>query len=382
MADLTTNYLGLKLNSPLIAAPASITGTVDRMKRCEENGIGAVVVKSLFENKLTRRAPAPRFKLLHHQLGRRKVFSLYSYEQASKFNLNRYAQEIERARKELNIPVIGSINCLTDRGWVSYAKALENSGADAIELNLSCPHSSVAFRGEEVEKRIVSITELVRKNVKLPIVPKLTPQLTSPLEVAKSLERVGASAIVIFNRFTGLDVDIETRRPVMHGTYAGYGGPWAITYGLRWASRIYREVKIPLSASGGVSSSEDVVKYILCGAQTVQICTAIIMDGYRIIKKLNKGLEKYLDEKGYRNFDDLRGQATKNILTEEEVDRRQSRVAQIDMSECTGCAICQRVCIYLAVDRKGDEYSITSACEGCGLCLELCPSKAIRMVKR
>ena len=193
MVNLDTVYLGLKLKSPVIAGSAGITETVERMKKAEDNGAGAVVMKSLFEDKISRISPTPRFKLVRHREGLRNnksknSFSLYSYEQGSEWGLERYSEELHRAKKELDIPIIASINCISKKGWVSYAKRLEKAGADALEINLSCPHGSIIFRGKEVEKSILDTVRLVRENVSLPIIAKISSQLTSPVQIIKEIE--------------------------------------------------------------------------------------------------------------------------------------------------------------------------------------------------
>ncbi len=382
MVDLHTKYVGLDLRSPIIAASSGITETVERMKRAEDRGIGAVVMKTLFEKEVTRIAPSPRFKVIHHNLGMDKTFSLYSYEQASEWGPERYGDEIVKAKKEISIPVIASINCVTDEGWVNYAKKMEEAGADALELNVSCPHSSITFSGDEVEKRILDIVKKVKSNVSLPVIPKLSPQLTTPLHMVKNLERIGINGIVLFNRLTGLEIDIEKEEPIMHKGYAGHGGPWAIQYALRWISEISHHVKIDISGSGGVGSGEDVVKYILCGATTIQVCTAIVMRGYEIITQFNKELGKFMTQKGYTEIEDFRGKVTKKILGTEEIDRVHRVKAWIDKDRCSGCSLCCKVCIYSAVKPEEGKYRILEICDGCGLCVEVCPKGAIRMVKK
>jgi dihydroorotate dehydrogenase (fumarate) len=380
MIDLTTNYVGLKLRNPIIAAPAGTTGTVERMKKAEDKGVGAVVVKTLFEEEVTRISPTPRFKIIRHNLANYRNFSLYSYEQASEYGPEEYAEEIARAKRELEIPVIASISCSTEEGWVSYAKLVEEAGASALELNLSCPHGPIIMSDRDVIGEMVDTTKLVGQNTSLPLIPKQTPQSTNPLAVSKSLEAAGASAVVIFNRLTGLEIDTELEEPVMHKGYAGHGGPWAIQYPLRWISAISPVLSIPISGSGGVSSGNDVVKYLLAGATTVQICTAIIMRGYEVIEKFNCELTQWMERKGYETIDEFRGSVCNRILGLREVDRRHTRRASINADRCTSCGICARVCIYQAPRKDEQAYYISDKCDGCGLCVELCPQKAIEMI--
>jgi dihydroorotate dehydrogenase (fumarate) len=337
-------------------------------------------MKSLFAEEVARTAPSPRFHIIHQRLGSQRSFSLYSYEQASEFGPERYAEEVSRAKSTLRIPVIASINCLTDEQWISYAILMEHAGADAVELNLSCPHGPHLMSGRDVPREMVETTRLVKENISIPVIPKLTPQMTDPLSISILLERAGADGLVIFNRATGLDVDIDTERPIMHGAYAGHGGPWAIHYSLRWISGISPHINTPISASGGVTTWEDVVKYLLVGANNVQVCTAIVLQGYDVIEQLNGGLHRYMEHKGYATLADLRGNATKSILGLYDVDRRHLVTAEVS-DTCTGCDLCRRVCIYDAVG-EGTPYAINSRCDGCGLCAQVCPSGSISMVPK
>ncbi len=333
MADLTTKFVGLILDSPIIVASAGITETVERMKKCQDYGAGAVVMKSYFEEAISRKSPTPRFKIIRHNLLKEKTFTLFSYEQASEWDINRYAEEVKKAKSCLSIKIIPSINCTTDEGWYESAKILESAGADAIELNTSCPHGSITFRGKAVEETIFNSVRIVRSAVSIPIIAKLSPMLTSPIGVVKELEKIGVDGVTIFNRMTALEIDIEAEAPVMHGGYAGHGGPWAIQYPLRWISEIRPKTSLDISGSGGVSNWQDVVKYILAGANTVQVCTAIIMNGYEIISELLDGLKKYMDKKGYRSVDDFRGKVCSKILGTHDIDRRRKAIAHINYND-------------------------------------------------
>ncbi len=333
MADLTTKFAKMTLKSPIIIASAGITETVERMEKCQQYGASAVVMKSYFEEEISRRSPTPRFKIIKHDLGRNKTWTLFSYEQASEWDIYRYAQEVTKAKSKLDIKIIPSINCTTDQGWIESAKILESAGADAIELNTSCPHGSITFRGKAVEETIFNSVRLVRNAVSIPIIAKISPMLTSPIGVVKELENIGVDAVTIFNRMTALEIDIEEEKPIMHGGYAGHGGPWAIQYPLRWISEIRPKSNVDISGSGGVCDWRDVVKYILAGANTVQVCTAVIINGYEIIADLHKGLSEYMDRKGYKVIDDFRGKIATRVLGTYDINRRKKAIAHINYED-------------------------------------------------
>lgn len=375
--DLRTDYAGLDLKNPLIVSPAGISETVKRMKKAEAAGCGAIVVKTLFEDEITRRSPTPRFKVLGKRPGVEEYFVLYSYEQASPFGPDRYAREIEKAKREVSVPVIASIGCMTEKGWLRYATLVEEAGADAVELNVSCPHARSILSEADVSGGMCRATELVKETVPIPVIPKMTPQTASPVNVALQLEKSGADAIVMFNRFTGLEIDLDTEAPVMHGTFAGHGGPWAIHYLLRWLVATSPGLGIPISASSGIWTGLDAAKAILAGATTTQVCTAIVVGGYGKISSILDGLKDFMEAKGYSSPADFRGKTCGKILSTDEVDRRRVVTAEIDPGLCTSCGICERVCIYDAVSHKGNMFRIGKSCQGCGLCVELCPAGAI-----
>jgi len=382
MPSLETTYVGLKLRSPVVVASSGLSEKVVHMKMAEEQGAGAIVMKSLFEKEITRIAPTPRFAVLRHDLRNNKTFTFYSYEQASVWGPERYAEEVAAAREEIGIPVIPSINCCTDEGWARYSRMMEAAGAPAIELNLSCPHSSITFSGGEVVKNMLRTVEIVRAEVSVPIVAKLSGQLTTPVSVVKEVERLGADGVVMFNRFTGLDIDIEAERPIMHGGYAGHGGPWAMLYPLRWVSEISPQTRLPISATSGVATADDVVKYLLAGANNVQVCTAIYLAGFEVIRSLNDGLLAWMERKGYERIDDFRGKVSGGkILGTEQVRREHHMVAQVDADRCVGCGMCRRVCLYFAPEIAEGKAMITQRCDGCGLCVYVCPKSAISMVE-
>ena len=335
--DVSTRYVGVHLKSPIIIASSGLTETVERMAKAQEAGAGAVVMKSLFEEEVCREAPTPRYKLIQHDSEGRETFTFFSYEQASEWGPERYAEEVIRAKKELSIKIIPSLNCLKVETWAEWAKVMEGAGADIIELNTSCPHGSITFRGRRVEETIADVVTAVKKAVKVPVVAKISPMLTSPMALVKMLADAGVEGVTIFNRMTALDIDTETEKPILHGGYAGHGGPWAILYPLRWITAIRPEVKIDISGSGGVTSGEDVVKYLLAGANAVQVCTAVYLNGFGVITKIIDELKAWMEKKGYSKLDDFRSHVIGRIVGTNDVDRRHLFRADISRDLVAPC---------------------------------------------
>ncbi len=383
MPELTTTLAGVKLANPIVAAAAGITENADRLKRCEDAGCGAAVIKSYFEYEPARHSPTPRFRVIRHSLGKHRAFTLYSYEQANVAGLDEFCEEIARAKESCDMPIFASLNCNTDERWAEGARGAAQAGADAIELNVSCPHGTHMMAHLAMGEVMAHVVEVTSSACDLPVIPKVTPQLDNPAGVVRHLAENGADGVVMFNRFTGLDIDLEAEAPIMHGSYAGHGGPWALQYVLRWISEASPGLSIPIAASGGVATGDDVVKLLLVGATTVETCTAIVMEGYEVVGKLLAGLERFMEEKGYDTLDEFRGKACERIIGNDDVDRLGRRYAAIDADECVNCGLCERVCIYDAPREVGNHREIDpEACDGCGLCAELCPKSCIEMVDR
>ena len=378
--DLSVRFAEMELENPLVVSPAGITGTVERVRKAEHAGCGAAVMKTLFEDEVTRSSPTPRFRVITRREGSPPSFVLYSFEQASPFGPERYCEELRAAKDRTNIPVIASIGCMRDESWKGYAAMVERAGADAVELNVSCPHGRALLQGADMAEEMCRVTQLVSEEVSIPVIPKMTPQLSSPTDAALRLERSGADGVVMFNRFTGLDIDLENRRPIMHGSFAGHGGPWSLYYVLRWIIATSPRLSIPIAASGGIWSGEDVAKAICCGAAVTQVCSSIVVNGYGRISSILGQLEEVLDRMGAHSISEISGCACGKVLSIDQVDRRRRFSARVDPSKCTGCRICERVCIYDAVSLGPDGTAqIGDSCDGCGLCAELCPSEAISL---
>ena len=381
MPDLSVQCCGLTLRNPIVAAAAGTTETADRLKRCEDAGCGAAIIKSYFQYEPARHSPTPRFSIIRDKLGRDRSFALYSFEQANVYGLDEFAGQIALAKQSCEMPIIASLNCNTEERWHESAKLVEQAGADAIELNVSCPHGTHIMSHADMMAEMTRALRAVKDSVSIPAIPKMSPQLSQPGAVAQAMAEAGADALTLFNRFTGLDIDLETEEPIMHGGYAGHGGPWSIHYTLRWISDISPTLPVPILASGGVSDGSDVAKLILAGATLVQTCTAIVMEGYGVVGKLLSGLRDFMDQKGYATLAEFRGNACGRIKGNDDIDRVKRMVAQIDEQKCLNCGLCGRVCIYDAPVAGKHAFSIPAeACDGCGLCPQLCPASAITMV--
>ena len=383
MKRLETEYGGLNLRSPIILASAGITKSYENVRKADKYGVGAVVLKTKFQEPLMALNPTPRFIIIKRGGKDYSSTTNLSYEQGYEHSIDDYCEEIRSCKTDFETKIIASIGCSTADYWEKWAKMVEAAGADAVEMNLSCPHSDyVMGKLGQINDFVSDMVPVVRKAVSIPVYTKLTPQIENPIITSKIMEQYGSCGVTAFSRCLGMDIDIDSQVPVLHGGYGGHGGPWAIHYALRWISEMFTQLKIPISGCGGVVEWQDIVKYILSGATTVQVCFLIYAYGYSIIEKLNNGLLQYLDKHGYGSVNDFRGNVVPKIKGLPQVDRAKTLTARVDPKICTGCGRCSDICIYDGIDFADKKAAVNKKCDGCGLCPYFCPSKAISMVKK
>jgi len=320
--SLRTSFIGLTLQSPVLVASGPASHDVNQIRLAEEQGAGAVVLKTACSDKYEhmRYWPRPRYKLLDWDKqigGRSKVFSLYSYEQGYSGSLGDYWQFIRACKAHASIPIIGSIFADDARDWQAMAVRVEQSGADAIELDISSPHRPGSL---EFQTTFIAAIEAAVKAVKIPVLVKLAPGPDVVHECVAAQES-GASAVTLCNRLRGIDVDIESQKPILHGYFAGIGGPWAKYYTFRHVVEAAQAIKIPISGTGGTMSGEDVIKYVLLGATTVQILSVILVNGWESIARINEEIEEYLQRKQIKSLDRIRGKAIEAMTHPDEIAR-------------------------------------------------------------
>jgi len=302
--DLSTRYLGLPLRNPLVASASPLSNTLDGVRRLAGAGVGAVVLFSLFEEQLRREADR-NARLA--DAGADSFAESLSYFPAGAdedTGPRRYLSLLERAAGAVDIPVIGSLNGVTHSGWTSYARAIQDAGAAAIELNIYYVAGDPGMTGREVEQRHVDILCQVKDAVTVPVAVKLGPQFSSPGEIALRLDEAGADGLVLFNRFLQPDIDTETLA-VVPGVELSI--PAEARLPRTWISLLCRQVRASLAATSGVEGPADVVKYLLAGADVVMTASALIRHGPQHAAVLLEGLSEWMARKGYTSVGELRG---------------------------------------------------------------------------
>jgi dihydroorotate dehydrogenase (fumarate) len=302
--DLSTSYLGLALRNPLVASASPLSNSADGVRRLADAGVGAVVLYSLFEEQLRREA-AENARLA--EAGTEVFAEALSYFPAaadSDPGPHRYLSLLERAAAAVDVPVIGSLNGVTPGGWTSYARAIQDAGAAAIELNIYYIPGDPRTTGREVEQRHVDILCRVKDAVTVPVAVKLSPYFSSAGEMALRLDEAGADGLVLFNRFLQPDIDPETLAVV---PAVDLSSPAEARVPRTWISILCQRVRASLAATTGVEGPADVAKYLLAGADVVMTASSLIRHGPGHATVLLDGLADWMARKGYASVDDVRG---------------------------------------------------------------------------
>lgn len=306
MADLTTRYMGLSLRNPLIAGSSGLTASIDNIVELEKAGVGAVVLKSLFEEQIAIEANASLKKAEKNDLiytGKSEALD-YIDLKIREETLSGYLNLIREAKDRTVMPVIASINCVTGSDWVTFAAEVEKAGADALELNIAIMHASQEAGSEEVEARYFEIVSKVLSAVKIPVAVKISPYFTNLARMVIKLSETGIKGIVMFNRFYSPDIDINTLTEKSTGTLSN---PSEAANVLRWMTILAGQTNCDLAASTGIHDGTAMIKQLLAGASAVQVVSTIYRNGIDIISSMTDDLESYMDKNRYNYIDQLKG---------------------------------------------------------------------------
>ncbi len=302
MASLMTEYLGLKLKSPVIVSAGPATQDMDSLKKCEEAGAGAVVLKSIFEEQIENDV-LEDFNVNEEFLTHSTAESVYK-ERSRDFYIDKYMKLLMKAKKELSIPVIASICCKSPDNWAEYAKRFIACGADAIELNYYPIASDASVSGAIVDKNFEQFAKFARRTIKCPLSLKIGYKYSSIANNIRILDREGIDSVVLFNRFFRPDIDINTLE-FKSGIVTS--SPYEYGESLRWIGLMSGEVKLDLAGNTGIHSGETAIKMLLAGAKAVEICSVIIEDGFSAISKMNNEISSWMDEKKFATIDSFCG---------------------------------------------------------------------------
>ena len=300
---LSIDYLGLELKHPVIAGASPLGKDLDGLRRLEDGGAAAVVLPSLFEEEILREVQA---RQALESVGESFAEALSYLPEPLGYHVgpDRYLELVRRAKVSLSIPVIGSLNGATAGGWTSYARKIQDAGADAIELNVFFLPTGGAETGAQVDERTLDIVRAVAAEVTIPVAVKLSPFYSSVANLAHQLEGAGAAGLVLFNRFYQPDIDVENLDVVPN---LRLSTPDELRLRLRWLAILSGQVKLSLAATGGAHAATDVVKAVMAGASAVQMASALLIHGPEHLRRTVEAVEFWLKEHDYESLRQMRG---------------------------------------------------------------------------
>ena len=309
MADLSTTYMGIKLKNPVILGASNLVSKPETIKQIENAGIGAIVYRSLFEEQIQLENLQMDEDLSEYE--NRNAEMTRIFPDIEHGGPKEHLYNLEKLKKSVDVPVFASLNAIYEPTWVEYAKELEKTGVDGLELNLYAVPGYFEVTGQSVEDKQVQIVKAVKKAVKIPVSVKISLFYTNPLNFLKKIDEGGADAYVLFNRFFQPEIDIEKEE---------YYYPWELSnpkdhmLTLRVAGLLYGNLNGSICASRGIYDADDVIKMILAGADAVQIVSTIYRNQPTVVSDILNGLNRWMDEKGYRTLDDFRGKLSRKNM--------------------------------------------------------------------
>ena len=399
MANLTTDFIGIKSPNPFWLASAPPTDKEYNVRRAFEAGWGGVVWKTLgSEGPPVVNVNGPRYGVVYG--ADRRVLGINNIELITDRPLQVNLQEIKRVKrdwKDRALIISLMVPCDED-SWKDILGRIEDTGADGVELNFGCPHG-MAERGMgsavgQVPEYIEMVTRWVKKHSRMPCIVKLTPNITDVKKPAEAAKRGGADAVSLINTInsiTSVDLDLFAPEPTIDGkgTHGGYCGPAVKPIALNMVAEIARSAEtrgIPISGIGGITTWRDAAEFMALGAGNVQVCTAAMTYGFKIVDEMISGLSEYMDGKGFASTSDLVGRAVPNVTDWQFLNLNYVTKAVIDQNACIKCGRCYAACedtshqaIAMSADRtftvKDEE------CVACNLCVDVCPVEACITMK-
>jgi dihydroorotate dehydrogenase (fumarate) len=327
MIDLSTDYLGLKLKNPLVPSASPLSRNLDTALRLEDAGASALVMYSLFEEELhAEDAMMERF-LVQAGIGHSEAQGFLPDQGEIRNGLERYLDHLQRLKSRLGIPVVASLNGVSLSGWVDLGRALQQAGADALELNVYHVAGDMQESGDVVEARYLSLLGELRKVVSLPIVMKLSPFFSSLPNFVGKLERAGARGVSLFNRFYQPDIDLEKLCVVdrLHLSTADEA-----LLRIRWLSILHGRTRLTLAATGGVHSHEEAMKLLLVGADVVHLASCLLEHGPGRLTQILHDMERWMGEREYESVAQLKGSMSQKNLSDPSAMARSSYLRVLD----------------------------------------------------
>ena len=392
MADLSSEFLGIRSPNPFWLASAPPTDKEYNVVRAFEAGWGGVVWKTLGENPHVVNVNGPRYGAIHSS--DRKLIGLNNIELITDRPLEVNLEEIRRVKRDWpdRAMIVSLMVPCEERNWKDILARVEDTGADGVELNFGCPHG-MSERGMgaavgQVPEYIEMVTAWCKRHSRLPVIVKLTPNITDIRGPARAAKAGGADAVSLINTINsiiGVNLDTMAPEPSIdgYGSHGGYCGPAVKPIALNMVAEIARDPEtagLPISGIGGITTWRDAAEFMALGAGNVQVCTAAMTYGFKVVEELAAGLSRWMDERGHASIDDVVGRATPKVRDWQQLNLNYVTKARIDQDLCISCGRCHVVCedtshqaITKEVDGARKFEVIDAECVGCNLCVSVCP---------
>ena len=313
MSDLSTSYLGLSLKNPLVVSPSPLCEDLGAIRKMEDAGASAVVLHSLFEEQLTLDSQDLDRFLTSGTESFAEALSYFPDMGQFKLGPEAYLEHIQKAKKAVKIPIIGSLNGVSTGGWVSFAKKIEQAGADALELNVYYIATDPDMSGAQVEQMYADLVRDVRASLKIPIAVKLGPYFSSMASVARRLDQAGANGLVLFNRFYQPDFDLEKLEVTPN---LNLSRSEELRLRLCWVAILSGLIKADMAITGGVHTAEDVIKSMMAGAKVAMMTSALLKNGIEHLKTVREGVEAWMEKHEYASIRQMQGSMSQKSVAE------------------------------------------------------------------
>ena len=387
--NLSIDFCGVRFENPFCLSSSPVSNHAEMCAKAFEAGWGGIVYKTLnLESKFKIVMPSPRLGAYHY--ADKRFVGLQNMEQITDRPIKDNLKDIAWLKKNFpNKILISSIMGYENDDWRVLAKMSEDAGADMLELNFSCPQMAHSFAGHRVGQdfhAVEAFTEAAKKACNLPVIAKMTPNITDMIPVALAAKRGGADAISAINTIkaiSGIDLQSFSPMPNIHGSSAasGFSGPAVKPVAMRFVSELYnsKDLKLPISGIGGIETWIDALHFLLLGATNLQVTTAIMRYGYRIVEDMIEGLTDFMIDRNISSLDEIIGLASQKMTDPSNFNTRFQVVSIIDESKCIGCGQCYISCHdganqaieFDSVTRKASVNE--ERCVGCMLCSHVCP---------
>lgn len=302
--NLTTRYLGFKLRTPLVPSASPLSEKIDNIKRMEDAGAPAIVFHSLFEEQVRRDHHDLQFYLDQGTESYAESLTYFPDHAEFKVGPDAYLEHIAQAKAAVHIPIIGSLNGTTFGGWMKYAKQIEQAGADALELNIYNVPSDPERRAEDIENEYLTIVASIKAQLNIPVAVKVSPFFTNFAQFARRIDRSGAGALVLFNRFYQPDIELETLEispNILLST------PMAMRLPMRWIAMLYGRIGANLAATSGIHRATDALKMLMAGADVTMLCSVLLRRGIEHLAVIEREIREWMEEHEYESVEQLKG---------------------------------------------------------------------------